>query len=303
MIYTIRLFALFVLLSLGVAGQTVRTELLVNTDWLARHLNSSEVVIFHVGANREGYEKGHIPGARFVALSELATTRQEVPNELPPIQALDELFTRLGVGDRARIVLYGENNGLYASRAFFTLDYLGHGDRASLLDGGVEQWTAEGRPLQMESPNYSPAPFTATPRPELIVTLDRMRDLSWAAEQNTPSSPVLIDARPVSQFLGSEAPRSGHIAGARHLYWMDHLRGANEKTFQPAADLQQLYQKLGLEPGQTAVAYCNSGVQASHTYFTLKYLGYDVRMYDGSISEWSKAPDAPMATGPAPKLP
>ena len=291
------------ILTLGVTGQTVQSNLLVSTDWLARHLHRSDTIILHIGPSRDGYEKGHIPGARFVPLTELVTTRQEIPNELPPIQALDDLFTRLGVGNDARIVLYTENNPLYATRAYFTLDYLGHGERTSLLNGGLEQWTTEGRPLQTESPTYTPAPFTASPRPELIVTLDRMRDLSWAAEQEPSSRTVLIDARPEPQFLGGDAPRSGHIPGAQNLYWMNHLRSPKETTFLPVADLRQLYQKLGLQPGQTAVTYCNSGMQASHSYFTLKYLGYPARIYDGSISEWSKAPDAPMQTGPTAKRP
>ena len=295
------IFALIAIL--GIAGQTVQTDLLVSTDWLARHLDRADTVILHVGPSREGYEKGHIPGARFIPLSELVTTRQEIPNELPSTEALDDLFTRLGIGNHARIVLYAENNVLYATRAYFTLDYLGHGERASLLDGGLEQWTAEGHPLQTGSPTYSPAPFTASPRPELIVSLEQMRDLSRAAGQEAPSSTAIIDARPYPQFLGSDAPRSGHIPGARNLYWMNHLRSPKETTFLPAADLQQLYQNLGLQPGQTAISYCNSGMQASHTYFTLKYLGYQVRLYDGSISEWSKLIDTPMETGTTTKRP
>lgn len=291
------------ILTLGATGQTVQSNLLVSTDWLARHLDRSDTIILHIGPSREGYEKGHIPGARFVPLSELIATRQEIPNELPAIQALDDLFTRLGIGNNARIILYGENNPLYATRAYFTLDYLGHGDRASLLDGGLEQWTTEGRPLQTESPTYAPASFTTSPRPELVVSLDRMRDLSWAAGQEPSSHIALIDARPEPQFLGGNAPRTGHIPGARNLFWMNHLRGPKETRFLPAADLQQLYQKLGLEPGQTAITYCNSGMQASHSYFTLKYLGYPVRIYDGSISEWSKAPDTPMQTGPGSNRP
>ena len=296
-------FILTAILTLGATGQTVQTDMLVSTDWLARRLNRADIIVLHIGSSQEGYNKGHIPGARFVSLSELVTTRQEIPNELPPIQALVDLFTRLGVGNNARMVLYAENNTLYATRAYFTLDYLGHGDRISLLDGGLEQWTAEERPLQTESPTYAPAPFTATPSPELIVSLDRMRDLSWAAGQATPSSALLIDARSEPQFLGSDAPRSGHIPGSRNLYWMNHLRGPKETTFLSAADLQQLYQKLGLLPGRTAVVYCNSGMQASHSYFTLRYLGYPVRIYDGSISEWSKASDTPMQTGPAARHP
>jgi thiosulfate/3-mercaptopyruvate sulfurtransferase len=112
--------------------------MVVSTTWLDAHVNDPDVFVLHVGADRKSYDAGHIPGARFVSLPDIAVTREGTPNELPPATDLTRLFTRLGIGDRGRLVLYGDEQGLLAARLFFTLDYLGHGDRAALLDGGLE---------------------------------------------------------------------------------------------------------------------------------------------------------------------
>lgn len=131
--------------SAGARNSGVRSEMLVSTDWLSARLNDPKVVILHVARERDHYDKGHVPSARFVAWGEITATRDGIPNELAPVADLQKLFERLGVGDDARIVLYGDNSGLSAARAYFTLDYLGHGDRAALLDGGLEKWQSERR--------------------------------------------------------------------------------------------------------------------------------------------------------------
>ena len=124
-------------------GLKVRSEMLVSTDWLAKHINDRDVFVIHVAADRKHYDDGHLPGARFLSPKEILTTRNGVANELPPVADLQKAFEQLGVGDTGRIVIYGENSGLLAARVYITLDYLGHGDRAALLDGGVEKWKAE----------------------------------------------------------------------------------------------------------------------------------------------------------------
>jgi len=97
-------------------------NMLVQTDWLAAHLSDKNLVILHVGADRTTYEGGHIPGARFLRLSDIAVTRNGIPNELPPVADLKATFEKLGIGDRSRVVLYGDMLGLFAARAYFTLD-------------------------------------------------------------------------------------------------------------------------------------------------------------------------------------
>ena len=152
--------------------------MIVSTSWLAGYLNDPKVVVLHLARERAHYDAGHIPGARFVGWGEITATRDGVPNELAPVADLQMLFERLGIGDEARIVLYGDNSGLSAARAYFTLDYLGHGARAALLDGGLEKWKTERRPTSTGLVETKTARFTPRVRASAITNLDVVRDLS-----------------------------------------------------------------------------------------------------------------------------
>ena len=268
-----------------------RPEMLVSGEWLNKHLQDPSVVVLYVGRQRIAYDAGHIPGARFVTLAELAVARSGVPNELPPVADLEKLFSGLGVGDRSRVILYDDAGGLLAARAYFTLDYLGHGDSAALLDGGLESWKEDHLPISQSAPAYTPATFTAKVNPKVLATMADVRDVVSSGHSGT----VLVDARPAGEYDGSKSaegvPRAGHIPGAINLFWQKAEESKEDPELLPPADLRKLYRDNGLAPGSQVITYCRSGIQASHAYFTAKYLGYDVRMYDGSFSEWSKAAD------------
>lgn len=272
----------------------VRSEMLVSTEWLAANLKDPKVFVLHVARERSIYDAGHIPGARFIAWSDFVAARDGVPNELPPIEQLQKFFEGLGIGNSGRIIIYGDNNGLSATRAYYTLDYLGHGDRAALLDGGIEKWKAENREVSTQPVNTASAQFTPRLSPKIVVDLAAMRDLSWVAANVADPDVTIIDARPKEQYLGTPGQRSGHIPGAANVYWQNNLAGL---VMKPEADLRQLYQSLGVKPNQKVITYCNTGVQASHAYFTLKYLGYDVMMYDASMAEWGKVEGTKVVTG------
>ncbi|MFN0110464.1 MAG: sulfurtransferase [Blastocatellia bacterium] len=275
----------------------VRSEMLVTTDWLSKRLADKTVFVLHVARERKAFDEGHIPGARFIALGDILATRDGIQNELPPVEKLQKYFENLGIGDSGRVVIYGDSNGLSAARTYFTLDYLGHGNRAALLDGGLEKWKAEKRQLETQAIKTESAKFTPRLRTDVVAKLDAMRDLSWMASNVAESSGAIIDARPEEQYIGAANTRSGHIPGASNVFWMQHLTNATDLTMKPATELKKLYEAVGLKPGQQTITYCNTGIQASHAYFTLKYLGYDVKMYDGSFTEWSKAEGAPVVSG------
>lgn len=280
---------------------SVRSEMLVATAWLARHLDDPRVVVLHVARERAHYDQGHVPGARFVGWNEITATRDGVPNELPPVADLQKLFERLGIGDAARVVIYGDNAGLSAARVYFTLDYLGHGERAALLDGGLEKWRAERRAVSTDEAAAREARFTPRVRSRVVTDLDVMRDFSWAAANVAGARVALIDARPVAEYTG-ETPgegvaRGGHIPGAANVFWMRNVVSRENPLMRPAAELRRLYEDAGARRGDTVVTYCRTGGQASHAYFTAKYLGYDVVMYDGSFFEWSNREGTPVVAG------
>ena len=264
------------------AVAAVRSEMLVDTAWLAQHLNDPKVVVLHVSTSRTTYDAGHIPGARFVGLSDLVTTRDGVPNELPSAADLKKVLEQAGVSDDTRVIVYTDASILPAARAYFTLDYLGHGDHAALLDGGLNQWRAENRPVTAETPAVAAGRFTPRPRPEVVVGMDAVKDFSLAAKSSPASAPVLLDARTSEEFK-----TGGHIPGAQNVTWVQGQASGPASAMKSEADLRKLYETLGAGANRPVVTYCNTGMQSSQSYFTLKYLGYDVRMYDGSFSEWS----------------
>src|SRR6266850_3633437 len=279
----------------------VREQMLVSTEWLARHLTDSAVVILHVARERADYEAGHLPGARFLAVGQITVTRDKVSNELAPVEDLKKVFESLGVGDRTHVVLYGERQGLWAARAWFTLDYLGHGESSALLDGNIEKWRSENRPLTKDALPIKPARFSPHVHPEVLVTLPGVRDLSWEALNTTSPTAVLVNARPPEQYRGeeraSDTPRAGRIPGAVDLYWMTTLESKENPRVLPPAELRRLFQSAGIAPERKVVSYCHSGVQGAYAYFIAKYLGYDATLYDGSFQEWSSAAGTQLATG------
>jgi thiosulfate/3-mercaptopyruvate sulfurtransferase len=274
----------FGLLTLLAAPAGARPRLLVTTEWLAQHLSDPSVVVLHVGRDRSSYDAGHLPGARLLLLGELAVTRDGIPNELPPLADLQRLFEGLGINDRTNLVLYGDTLGLLATRAYFTLDYLGRADRAVLLDGGLEKWRAEGRAVSRETPQWKPGRFRPRPRPEVVASTDTVRQ--------PPPGVILLDARASAEYA------AGHIPGAVNVFWVDSLLSKANPVLRPVPELRRIYEAAGVKRGSRVVTYCVSGVQATHPYFVLKLLGYRVALYDGSLTAWRKVPGVPLVTGP-----
>jgi thiosulfate/3-mercaptopyruvate sulfurtransferase len=271
------------------AGPKLRPEMLVTTGWLAQNLSEPDVIVLCINSTPEFYSKGHIPGARQIKLEEIAVTRGGIPNELPPVETLKHVLEAAGISNSSRVVLYGERLNLLAARAYFTLDYLGVAARAALLDGGIEKWTAERRPLSTEIPQAKTTTLVLSPRPEILVDTKAMRELS----QKKPGSATLVDARPTKEFTGEElsedVAKAGHIPGGKGLYWMDMLVSRQNPVLKPEAELRRMYSALNARTDQPLVTYCRTGMQSSFDYFVAKYLGYDPSMYDASFFAWSKS--------------
>jgi len=292
-------FAVSLVFLLSAAGSThrpqVTSSILVRTDWLAAHLKDKNIVILHVGTDRKTYDAGHIPGARFLGLSDIVAVRNGIPNELPTVNTLKATFERLGIGNQSRVVIYGDMAGLFAARAYFSLDYLGRGDSTALLDGGLEKWKAEHREVSIRQNNVAPATLTAKPRPELIIELATVKQVVAGKGKKV----ALIDARPFSDYAGTRpyAIRVGHIPGAKNVFWADNLVSRDNPVLKSAADIRARYEAAGVRPGSKVVVYCQTGVQATYDYFTLKLTGFSPMLYDGSFSEWSSAEGTVVETG------
>ena len=282
------LFFIAILWSEGAAtaqAGKVHPEMIVSTQWLAAHLNDPKVVVLHVAQKQSEYDVGHIPGARLLLLDDFIEGEDA---ELPTPEKLKEAFEKLGVSNDSRVVVYTTSWYPMAGRAYYTLDYLGHGDHTALLDGGIDEWKLEKRPLEKDPPKITRGNFTPHLHPEVRAMLEDVKKLS---EQPTQSE-LLVDSRPEKRYT------DGHIAGAVHVYWQETLVDAkNKPTFLPPDKLKELFASRGIKPGQKLVTYCEIGLQASHDYFIAKYLGYDAAMFDGSIHQWSHMNNLPLVKG------
>ncbi len=282
----------------------VRSEMLVSTAWLQRHLNDRDLIVLCIGRDRSQFDSGHIPGSHFVRLDDLVEQRKESLNELPPAADLQATFEGLGVSDGSRIVLADDAGGVLAARAFFTLDYLGHGNQVALLDGGLNAWTAESRRTSKEEPPVARAKFSVLAQPDILVTTAHMRQLSLGAGTGDADY-VLLDARPVAEYTGvvksESVSQAGHIAGSQSLYWKNLIRSDADPRLRDREELLEQFTRSGAGPGKSVITYCRTGMQSSFTYFVARYLGYRAAMYDGSVYEWVRAGGNPLVTSSAPE--
>lgn len=300
---SLKLFLVAVLLAFSpslAATSRVRSHMIMSTAAAAHPSRLHPVVIVHVGTV-QGFAHRHIAGARLLPFADLVTERDGIPNELPSLSTLERTFTRLGVGNRGTIVLYGEET-LWTTRAWFTLDYLGHGHRAAILDGGLEKWDSEQLPVASgASAAPEPQPFLSRVDATAVIRRERLAPLLERQSAFGVDAVTLIDARTPAAYLGeisaADILRPGHIPGAVNAYWRENFVESPYRLFRSTKELDELYTSLGVRPGHTTVVYCRTGMEATVSYFVLKYLGYQVSLYDGSFSEWSRNPDAMIASG------
>jgi thiosulfate/3-mercaptopyruvate sulfurtransferase len=273
----------------GAADNSVHPELLVSTDWLSSHLNDPKVIVLHVGHDRSDYDKEHIPGARFLSSNDFTTGHQGLMVELTSVEKLKQTFEDLGVNDNSKVVIYTTDWYPTAGRAFFTLDYLGHGNTA-LLNGSLAEWKSEKRALTTDAPKIEEGHIT----PQVNESARAL--LGDAKTASQPDSHVLlVDSRPQKRYT------SGHLPGAEHIFWEETVANPNKPVFLPPDELRKLFQARGVTPGHKLITYCEIGLQASHMYFVAKYLGYDASMFDGSFYEWNDVEHLPAVKGNSPR--
>jgi 3-mercaptopyruvate sulfurtransferase SseA len=273
----------------------LETPGVVTTAWLARHY--ADVVVLDGRGKSADFTAGHLPGAWHLPASALRANRggEHAVDELRTVDELAVIHSQLGIGPDTMVVAYADAKMHDAAHALMGLFRLGH-RRLALLDGGVERWRAEDRPLEAGEP---PTPrATASPYP-----LDRaddsfIADLDAVVRAQRDGSASILDVRPVEQFRGEQSTeaRPGHVPGALNRPMALDQQGA---AWQPEAGLREAYRALGIEPGVDVIVGCRTGHQAAFTWFTLRWLlGVDgVRWWDGSWQEWAAHPELPAATG------
>lgn len=254
--------------------------LVVTTAWLAEHLRDPNLVIVEVAM--DSMRADRIPGTRAIAYARLTTRRGTLGTELPDADSLRAAFASLGITDQSHVVVYA-HQGPMATRALYSLAWLGHA-RFSLLDGGLERWKAEGRPVAEAT--TAPTAGRISVRPAASVVVDAV----WMQAKVGHGGVSFIDTRTDGEYNGtgnrSGMPSVGHVEGARQLEWED-LFADRSVTLKSRAELERLFAER-VRPGDTVATYCWVGYRASATWFVARWLGYDARLYDGSYQDWSQ---------------
>ncbi len=275
---------------------------LVCTEWLAGELGAADLRIvdaswFLPDAGRDGrseYEAAHIPGAAFLDLEAVSDPDSDLPHMLPPAALFASRIRALGIGDHDRIVVY-DNSPLHtAARIWWMLRLFG-ARQVAILDGGFGKWLAEDRPV--ESGSARPRSGHFTPALDAAPVADKADMLALDGEAE------IVDARPAVRFRGeTPEPRAGlvagHIPGSRNLPQSDLFEA--DGTWKRGEALHKAFEDAGVDLSRPMVTTCGSGVTAAVLLFGAHLLGKeDVRLYDGSWSEWGADASTPKATGAA----
>ncbi len=246
-------------------------------------LKDPTVVVIAVGNAPADFEAGHVPGARFVRYGDIAIDTDGIQSEMPPVERLQKVLAGAGIGNTSKVIIYG--TPIAATRLFVTLDYLGHA-YARVLNGGLTAWKDNGGALET-GPARATNAAVLTPKPQP----DRLVTAGWITERLSSPKITLLDARPDAEFTGSDGGMNGmhvpgHLPDARQLVWNTLLDASGR--FLPDAELKKKYDAIGAAKGTPVVSYCMVGMRASVTYFVARHLGYDARIYDGSIQDWTR---------------
>lgn len=268
---------------------------LVSTDWLEKNLSDPKVRVIEVSVIPGVYERGHVPGAvNFAWHTDLV---DPVRRDIIGQKDFEKKLRDAGVNSNSTIVLYGDNNNWFAAWGAWVFDVYGV-KNVKLLDGGRKKWEAEGR---AQSPLASTPPAGNIKVSEVNTSLRaRLADVVAAAEKKSNSA--LVDIRSADEFSGKVfapagvqelAVRAGHVPGAVNVPWGQAV--AADGTFKPVEELRKLYAGVGIDGKRPVITYCRIGERSSHTWFALKkLLGYDVRNYDGSWTEYGNAVGVPV---------
>jgi len=282
---------------------------LVTTAWLAEHLADENVrvvdtrwYLLEPNKGENDYRRAHIPNAIYLSvdrdlaappLPDAKTGRHPLPNA----ETFAETMMRAGISNASQVVTYDDAGGANAARLWWLLKYFGH-ENVALLDGGLNQWLAEGRALSSAAPNFPRGQFAARPNEKMAVSKAQM-----IQETRNPRA-LVLDARAGERYRGETEPvdaRAGHIPDAHSAPIGGNLRGGADFRFQDAAALRERFVALGADDAGEIIAYCGSGVNAAAEIFALQLAGYEnTRLYAGSFSEWSRDFDLPIVTGAEP---
>ena len=271
------------------------SDFLVTTDWLEKNLNNPKLRLIEVSVDTGVYERGHIQGAvNFKWHSDLV---DPVKRDIASKENFEKLLRQAGVNNDSTIVIYGDSNNWFAAWGAWVFDVYGV-KNVKLLDGGRKKWEAEKRPLTPLATQVAAGNVKVSDANNAL----RARLIDVVAIANKKSDTALVDIRSPDEFTGKifapagvqeTAIRAGHIPGAVNVPWGQAV--AEDGTFKSPEELKKVYAAVGIDGKKPIITYCRIGERSSHTWFALsKILGYNVKNYDGSWTEYGNSVGNPV---------
>lgn len=282
----------FVLLvSLFFSNTLLASQVLIDTDWLEKNMNKKGLVIIDTSDHTQ-HLRFHIPGAIHIDYSEITykPKRSKVSVQVPNDYFI-KLLGQRGINNNSHVVIYDDMGGLHSGRLFWQLEQIGH-KNVSVLNGGLVKWILEGRKIT----NRPTKPATAVYKPNTSGQFDNLATIEMLSNKQ----PLLIDARTKDEYIGHpKYPRTGHVPGAHHWDWQENVNFDNGFTVKTSAQINKQLNKINLKSkDQEVITYCRSGHRAAQTYLTLRSMGFkNVKLYDGSMAEYSQNKKAPLEKG------
>jgi thiosulfate/3-mercaptopyruvate sulfurtransferase len=276
----------------------------VSTDWLEDYLLDDRLTILDVQPNVHDYIQEHVPGAVYMNEGLLRVPRRGLPAQYAPEVAIEANVRRVGLRADVPVVIYTGTgpvkewgDGLEQTMMAYTLARFGHG-KVYILNGGIDKWKAEGKPLSQVFPEVEPSDFNVHVHHEFFVAYAEFMDKKdW-------DDVLLLDARPPSVYEG-QGPWSkpGHIPGAVNVPWKRFMDADNTRLLKPDEEIQAVLDQRGIVPEKTIICSCGTGREATNEFILLKwYLGFPkVEIYEGSFTEWTAHPENPTVTGESPR--
>ena len=275
-----------------------------STNWLADHLDDGDFMILDVQPDIHDYIEAHIPGAVYMSEKLFRVPEDGTPGKWIPKEAAQAEFSRVGLDPDKPVVVYtgtglfrGWGDGLEQTMVAYTLKRFGH-KNIYLLDGGLDKWLEEDRPVSKEFPEVKKSSYDAKVQSDIF--LDYEQFLNIKDKDDT----ILLDARPEDIYAG-QGPwiKAGHIPGAVNLPWKSLMTEDNSRLLKSEEEIKKILEEKNITKDKTIVCSCGTGREATNEYVLFKHLlNYpNVKLYEGSFTEWSSFPDNPTVTGKDPR--
>jgi thiosulfate/3-mercaptopyruvate sulfurtransferase len=292
-----RIILLLFMMSASYSTSAADNTLFVDTEWLANHKDDKTIVVVDM-SDATQYQRFHVPGAVHLDYGDLVIRRRDGVSVRAPDKHLLKVLGTIGIRADSHVVIYDDIGGLNAGRLYWELERFGH-KQVSVVRGGLVKWVLEGRKVTNKPVKPGATVYMANSKGK-----ENSIELQEVLQASSSGEAVLLDVRSEDEYVGHPRyPRTGHIPGSLWWPWENNVDFNNAFINKDSKTVQSVLDRLGIkDKSEQLIVYCRSGHRAAQAYLTLRDLGYkNVKLYDGSMAEYSRHKNNPLEKGPCKK--